>query len=593
VRLTLLARAQAGPAAARNAGAAAASGELLAFTDDDCLPRRDWLRRLAERHVAQPGYGLGGRTVNALPDNSYATTSQLIIGVGYAQNNADRDDARFFASNNLAFPAAGFREVGGFDESFRTSEDRELCSRWVLGGRRLGYEPDAVVDHASPLTLGRFWRQHVAYGRGAFRYHAIQAQRGHPVGLEPSFYFSLAREALLRPPGRRIRTLALLGVWHVANSVGYGLEGLRPGRARTGATVLHVTWSGRIGGIERFLSTVTLAAARRGGRAHRVCFMDGRGPVGDRLVAADLARRLESGRRPGPVALARLAREVRRARRGVVHLHTHSLATNLVAFAAAPRATRVYSEHSPRALRKDRKFTLLYRLLRATRVRFVAPAPAVAEAIEGRGVPRERIAVVPHPLTVPARERAGGGPDRGGTIGLVARLEPQKRVDLFVDVLAELRRREVSCSGIVVGDGSERADLAARLDEAGLGDAIELVGEQEDVTPWLDRMDVFLITSESEPFGLTALEAMARGVPVVAMPCPGGLPDLVRAGGELLPDRSTAAAADALQRLLSSPEARAGLRYRGRALAERHAPGAVVARLEEVYAGGTSPSGSA
>ena len=113
---------------------------------------------------------------------------------------------------------------------------------------------------------------------------------------------------------------------------------------------------------------------------------------------------------------------------------------------------------------------------------------------------------------------------------------------------------------------------------------MRFAGEQEDVAPWLDRMDVFLMTSESEPFGLTATEAMARGVPVVAMPCPGGLAELVGAGGLLLPDRSPARAADAVQSLLESPGERARLRAAGRALADRHLPATAVRELERLYA---------
>ena len=210
--------------------------------------------------------------MNALGSNRFAATSQLVIGVGYDQNNDDRDDARFFASNNLAFPAGGFRDVGGFDESFKTSEDRELCARWVLSGRRLAWERAAIVEHASPLTLGRFWRQHVAYGRGAYRYHATQSRRDARVRLEPSFYAALVRAALRRRPREAAVTLALLR--RLASGEHRRLSP-RVGRRRAlpeppggeAGTVLHVTWSGRIGGIERSLSTLVLTAAERGGRA--------------------------------------------------------------------------------------------------------------------------------------------------------------------------------------------------------------------------------------------------------------------------------------------------------------------------------------
>src|SRR5439155_25866474 len=79
VRATLLSGPRAGPAAARNAGAARARGELLAFTDDDCRPARSWLRRLAERHLEQPERALGGHTVNALAENVFSAASQLVI----------------------------------------------------------------------------------------------------------------------------------------------------------------------------------------------------------------------------------------------------------------------------------------------------------------------------------------------------------------------------------------------------------------------------------------------------------------------------------------------------------------------------------
>ena len=231
--LELVAQARAGPAAARNAGAARAEGELLAFTDDDCRPRPGWLRLLAERFAARPDEGIGGRTVNVLAGNRYSAAAQLVIDVGYVQNNTGRDDRRWFTTNNLAVPAAGFRAVGGFDSSFRTAEDRDFCSRWVASGLRMSYEPLAVVEHAHELDLVGFARLHFAYGRGAFRYHREQRRRGRPVRVEPSFYLVLARE------GRRAGLLAPLLLWHVANTTGFLWE--RASRGRTTTTIAQST----------------------------------------------------------------------------------------------------------------------------------------------------------------------------------------------------------------------------------------------------------------------------------------------------------------------------------------------------------------
>ena len=170
-------------------------------------------------------------------------------------------------------------------------------------------------------------------------------------------------------------------------------------------------------------------------------------------------------------------------------------------------------------------------------------------------------------------------------MGIVARLEPQKRVDLFVDTVAELRQRGVQCSGLVVGGGSRCADLKRQVHQLGLINVIEFAGEQEDVVPWLDRMDVFLMSSASEPYAVAALEAMARGVPVVAMPCPGGLSDLVARGGLPLPDRAPETAATAVASLLESSEARLELRARGEAMVVEHSLERVFAQLERLYLG--------
>jgi GT2 family glycosyltransferase len=223
---TLLRQPRQGPAAVRNAGAARARGGLLAFTDDDCRPRPGWLGALAREHRRAPHAMLGGHTRNALVANRYAATSQLIIDAGYAWHNGDREAARFLTSNNLALPAAEFRAVGGFDPTFTTAEDRDLCDRWLAAGRAVRYLPEAVVDHAHDLSLRGFCRQHFGYGRGAYRFHAAHRRReGRPVRVEPRFYLGVHRRALRHPDGHARGALQLtLVVWHLANLAGYLAE---------------------------------------------------------------------------------------------------------------------------------------------------------------------------------------------------------------------------------------------------------------------------------------------------------------------------------------------------------------------------------
>ena len=346
--------------------------------------------------------------------------------------------------------------------------------------------------------------------------------------------------------------------------------------------ILHVAWSGRIGGIERLVEGILRSPKRSHGYVHQACLLDGSGPIGDRLVEEGLALRLGFRRGYDVRGLWRLARALRRLRPRVIHFHTHAIGSHAVALVACPGALRVYTEHSPRSLRRDRKFQLLYGVLRRTMAAFIASSPRMAEVIARRGVEPARIVVIPNGVAMP--HRAGPQIARSpATLGVVARLEPQKRLDLFLDVLAALRHSGADCVGLMVGDGSLRDDLTRHGEALGLGGVVEFAGEQENTVPWLDRMDVFLMTSEFEPFGIAALEAMARGVPVVAMPCPGGLADIVRSGGLLLLDRDVETAAASVGRLLDSEHERARLRARGTALASEHSFDRVVAELDELY----------
>jgi GT2 family glycosyltransferase len=229
--VTLLTQPQAGPATARNTGVARAKGDFLVFTDDDCAPTPDWLRKLAACFGAAPDRGIVGRTLNTLPDNLYSTASQLLIDYLCAYYNADPNQAHFITSNNLAVPADSFHAIGGFDMTFPRAggEDREFCDRWLHHGYRMTYAKEVLVYHNHGFTFHAFWRQHFNYGRGAFRFHHLRAQRGSErIRLEPfSFYQNLLRYPLSQAPGWRALLFAvLLVVSQAANAAGFFWEKL-------------------------------------------------------------------------------------------------------------------------------------------------------------------------------------------------------------------------------------------------------------------------------------------------------------------------------------------------------------------------------
>lgn len=229
LNIQLVSQRKAGPATARNSGAGQAKKEYLVFTDDDCILTPDYLSKLALRLQNEPEAMIGGHTINALPHNLYAATSQLLINYLYTYLNIPPQKISFFTSNNLTVSAKQFHAIGGFDTSFSLAagEDRDICDRWHNAGFKMLYEPKLIVYHAHHMNLGRFWRQHFNYGRGSFHFHQIRAARQQvPITVERlSFYLNLLLFPLAQrqeePPMRAWLLVALMLLSQIANSFGF------------------------------------------------------------------------------------------------------------------------------------------------------------------------------------------------------------------------------------------------------------------------------------------------------------------------------------------------------------------------------------
>lgn len=143
------------------------------------------------------------------------------------------------------------------------------------------------------------------------------------------------------------------------------------------------------------------------------------------------------------------------------------------------------------------------------------------------------------------------------TLGVVSRLERIKGMDLVMPALAEVRKAHPDVRLLVVGDGSLRQEMQEQAEDLRLQAAVEWAGRQsqESLPQWYQRMDIVLMPSRSEGFGLTAIEAMACGCVVVAARI-GGLPEVVRDEevGLLHEPESIADMASKINRLIEHPD---------------------------------------
>ena len=159
-----------------------------------------------------------------------------------------------------------------------------------------------------------------------------------------------------------------------------------------------------------------------------------------------------------------------------------------------------------------------------------------------------------------------------------------KKTDDVVRVFARVKEH-VPCVLVLIGDGPERKATEALVAELKLTDSVCVLGEQSDV-PWLlQSSDVFILPSETESFGLAALEALSCGVPVVATAV-GGLPELIADGvtGYLHPVGDVEAMARSVVTVLRDDELHARLAAAARASVEKTwQRGPMVDRYEALY----------
>lgn len=171
-----------GPAAARNAGWRAATTDVVAFLDSDCLPEPGWLEPLLG-HLADPAVAIAVARVRARGPGRLAAYEGVRGPLDLGPDPgpiAPTARLTYAAAAALVVRRSALERLGGFAEELRVGEDVDLCWRAHDAGLRVRYEPTAIVWHAVRPRLGALLARRVAYGTSA-----AQLAARHPGRLAP------------------------------------------------------------------------------------------------------------------------------------------------------------------------------------------------------------------------------------------------------------------------------------------------------------------------------------------------------------------------------------------------------------------------
>jgi cellulose synthase/poly-beta-1,6-N-acetylglucosamine synthase-like glycosyltransferase len=192
----LITQANAGPAAARNRGAAEARGAIILFTDDDCVPTQDWLNAMLAPFEDPEVVGAKGvyrthqkRLAARFVQIEYEDRYRLMAGLSSID---------FIDTYSAAFRRYRFLEMTGYDTSFPVAcaEDIELSYRMSARGWKMKFVPDAIVYHTHPDTFSKYLKK-----KYKFAFWRVLAVRKNPSkGVKDSHTPQIMKLQLLFAP---------------------------------------------------------------------------------------------------------------------------------------------------------------------------------------------------------------------------------------------------------------------------------------------------------------------------------------------------------------------------------------------------------
>ncbi|MHA4871535.1 glycosyltransferase [Duganella sp. PWIR1] len=606
--------------------------DLFVFTDDDATPAQDWLLRWQDCAAAQPDYSVFGGVIT--PDWAETPADWLLplvpTGLTYGLTSPSLPEGPVFPGlvwgANMAVRRAAFDGGHRFDTcvgpngaDYAMGSETELTRRLAAAGYRSWFCRAPQVAHhirAHQVRLDYILQKAWRFGRGKYRQERpgkFVERLGVPRWMLLRYLLELAAwtAAVLRGDvGRKFRHR-----WELAFLRGYFHEAWH-GAPRPGPHVLVTSYSGELGGMElrmaqevRYLQT----AGHAGMLALR--HFDGIDAWSQRLAREQITvaqfnppaffEEAWSGRRlrfwrARWFSTARL----RAFRADLVHvaLCWTNYGASTLWLANHCKLPAVISVHNafPRQPYTSWHDKLLRQAFSGVRGIYAVSESAMRHfkaAYQPYILPSTRLAVIPNGVDVElfkpspaarlmARQRLQL-PQQALVMGAVARLSAQKRPELLLEMFANLRQRFRDLHLVLAGSGPLEGALRAQAARLGVLPWVTFTGFVDTIHELLQALDLHVLMSRNEGFGIATIEAMACGIAVVATDVPGSADILGdSAAGLLVPADDLAEATEMVAELLADPARRGQMGRHGRREAiQRYSHAVVGAQVRAFYQG--------
>lgn len=302
--------------------------------------------------------------------------------------------------------------------------------------------------------------------------------------------------------------------------------------------IVHCNWSGTLGGAENFAYQLA-RAQKAAGHDVVIAYMTSRLTIGQQAIDSGI-RIFECRMKNGYdfFHLGRCFRFIGKEKFDVIHNHNGSRSLNAIKF-FLPGSVLINHFHATSFGNEkwEKSSTLFWNKLTSDLVdHYIANSDHTKNIImEKYGLPHHRVSVLYNGIDLesfrPIKKTAAvrkefGLKDSEKVVGTVARLVPPKGIDKFIEVAKRVSIEVDNVKFLIVGDGKLRPALEEKVVKLDLQDKIVFVGARTDVPDLLSIFDIFLLTSSWEAFGITLLETMTIGIPIIAFAV-GGVPEVV------------------------------------------------------------------